>query len=59
MISATPARQTNEPITSQRSGRNPSAAMPPHSSDPAMNTPPYAARIRPKCASGCSVATKP
>ena len=26
---------------------------------PATKTPPYAARMRPKCASGCNVATKP
>ncbi|CPU64994.1 Uncharacterised protein [Mycobacteroides abscessus] len=31
----------------------------PHASEPATNTPPYAARMRPKLASGWSVATTP
>lgn len=39
MITATPTRQINAPVTSQRSGRKPSIAMP-HSNEPATNTPP-------------------
>lgn len=39
MIIATPTRQIRAPMTSQRSGRNPSATIP-HASDPAMKTPP-------------------
>lgn len=39
MITATPARQTRAPMMSQRSGRNPSSAMP-QASEPATNTPP-------------------
>ncbi|GGR89737.1 hypothetical protein GCM10010169_37470 [Micromonospora fulviviridis] len=46
------------PVTSHRSGRNPSTSTP-HVSDPATNTPPYAARIRPKWGSGWNVATNP
>ena len=42
MITATPTRQTSAPVTSYRSGRKPSATIP-HASDPATNTPPYAA----------------
>lgn len=39
MIMAAPARQMRAPVTSQRSGRKPSRAMP-HASDPATKTPP-------------------
>src|SRR5690606_11050658 len=58
MMTATPTRHSSAPATSHRSGRKPSTTMP-HASDPATNTPPYAARMRPKCASGWSVATTP
>ena len=39
MITATPSRQIRAPMTSYRSGRNPSRAMP-QASEPATNTPP-------------------
>lgn len=39
MITATPAMQPRAPMTSHRSGRNPSRAMP-QASEPATNTPP-------------------
>lgn len=38
MITATPAMQPRAPMTSHRSGRNPSRAMP-QASEPATNTP--------------------
>ena len=58
MMGPTPPRQTSVPAMSKRSGRNPSATMP-QSSDPATKIPPYAARMRPKFASGRKVATNP
>ena len=51
MITATPARQMAAPRKSQRSGRNLSTTTP-QASEPATKTPPYAARMRPKCGSG-------
>jgi hypothetical protein len=47
MMVETPTRQISAPMASQRSGRNPSKAIP-QMSEPATNTPPYAARILPK-----------
>jgi hypothetical protein len=39
MITMTPTKHTAAPITSNRSGRKPSATIP-HNSDPTTNTPP-------------------
>ena len=58
MMTATPSRQMAAPMMSQRSGRNLSTTMP-QAREPATKIPPYAARMRPKFASGCKVATNP
>ncbi len=47
MITTTPSRQIPAPTKSHRSGWKASTTTP-HASDPATNTPPYAARTRPK-----------